>query len=99
LEIQTILPHGHPALISAHEPFSVVTMPGVAETFKTVIHEMTHVTDFKLVNLLLAENANLAHEDLNTSIDEPENRWNIHLVLYDNLTSRAKPSSNGRLSH
>jgi len=71
----------------------------VAETFKTVIHEMTHGTDFKLVNLLVAENANLTYEDLNTMIDEPENRWNIHLVSYDTLTSRVKPSSNGRLSH
>jgi len=41
---------------------------------------------------------NPTHEDLNTSIDEPENRGNIHLVLYDTFTSRAKPSSNGRLS-
>jgi hypothetical protein len=42
---------------------------------------------------------NLTHEDLNTSLDEPENRWNIHLVSYDTLTSRAKPSSNGQLSY
>jgi hypothetical protein len=74
-------------------------MPGVAETFKTVIDEITHGTDFKLVNLLHAENPYLTHEDLNTSIEEPENRWNIHLVSYDTLISRAKPSSNGRLSH
>jgi len=99
LEIQTTPPHGQPALISAHEPILVVTMPGVAETFKTVIDDMTHGTNFKLVNLLHAENANLTNEDLNTSIDEPENRWNIHLVSYDTLTSRAKPSSNGQLSH
>jgi len=50
LEIQTTPSHGHPALISAPEPILVVTMPGVAETFKTVIDEMTHGTDFKLVN-------------------------------------------------
>jgi hypothetical protein len=73
-------------------------MPGVAETFKTGIDEMIHRTDFKLVNLLHAENANLTHKDLNTSIDEPEHRWNIHLVLYDTFTSRVKTSSNGRLS-
>jgi len=30
LEIQTTLPHRHPALRSAHEPILVVTMPGVA---------------------------------------------------------------------
>jgi len=99
LEIQTTPPHGHPALVSALEPILVVTMPRVAETFKTVIDEMTHGTDFKLVNLFHAENANLTHEDLNTSIDEPENRWNIHLVSYDTLTSRAKPSSNGQLCY
>jgi hypothetical protein len=97
--IQTTPPHWNPALISAHEPILVVTMPGVAETFKTVINEMTHGTNFKLVNSLHAESANLTHEDLNTSIEEPENRSNIHLVSYDTLTSMAKPSSKGRLSH
>jgi len=99
LEIQTTPPHGHPALISAHDPILVVTMPRVAETFKTVIDEMTHGTEFKLVNLLHPKNANVTHEDLNTNIDELENRWNIHLLSYDTLTSRAKPSSTGRLSH
>jgi hypothetical protein len=97
LEIQTTPPHGHPALESALEPILVVTMPGVAETFKKVIDKMTHGTEFKLVNLLHAENANLTNKDLNTSIDKPENRWNIHLVSYDTLTSRAKPSCNGQL--
>jgi len=99
LEIQSTPPHGHPALISALEPILVVTMPGVSETFKSVINEMTCGTDFKHVNLLHAKNANLTHEDLNTSIDEPENLWNIHLVSYDTSTSRAKPSSNGQLSY
>jgi len=99
LEILTTPPHGHPALVSALEPILVVTMPGVAETFKTVIDGMTHGTDFKLVNLSHTKNANLTHHDLNTSIDEPENPWNIHLASYDTLTSRAKPSSNGQLSY
>ena len=97
LEIQSTPPHRHPALISALEPMLVVTMPGVSVTFNSGIDEMTHGTDFELVNILHAENANLTHEDLNTSIDEPENRWNIQLVSYDTLTSRAKPSSNGQL--
>jgi len=73
LEIQSTPPLGHPALISALEPILVVTMPRVADIFKSGIYEMTHGTDFKLVNLLHAEYANLTHEDLNTSIDEPEN--------------------------
>jgi hypothetical protein len=99
LEIQATPPHGHSALVLGLEPILVVTMPGVAQTFKTVIDKMTHGTDFKLVNLLHAENASLTHGNQNTSIDKPENRWNIHLVSYDTLTSRAKPSSNGQLSY
>jgi hypothetical protein len=67
--------------------------------FKSVIDEMTFAINFTLINLLHMENANLTHEDLNTSIDKPENRWIIHLVLYDPLTSRATPSTNGQLSH
>jgi hypothetical protein len=60
---------------------------------------MTPRTDFKLVNLLHSKNAYLAHKDLNTSINEPEHGWIIQLGSYDTLTSRTKPSSNGRLSH
>jgi len=74
-------------------------MPGVAETFKTVIGKMTHETDFKLVNLLHTDNANLTYDHLNTSIDKLRNWWNIHLVSYDTITSRAKPSHNGQLSY
>jgi len=99
LEDQSTPPHRDPALISALEPILVITMPGVGETFKSVIDEMTPGTDFKLINILHAENANLTHEDLNTSIDKPEHRCNIHLVSYDTLTSRVKPSSNGQLSY
>jgi len=73
LEIQSAPPHGYPALISAHEPILVITMPEVAETFKSAINKMTLGTDFKVINLLYAENANLSHEDLYTSIDDPEN--------------------------
>ena len=50
LGIQSTPPHGHPALISAHEPILVVTMPGVAEIFKSVIEEKTDGTEFKLFN-------------------------------------------------
>jgi hypothetical protein len=99
LEILTTPSHGHPALVSTHETIVVVTIPAVAETYKTVIHVMTHETNFKHVNLLYTENANLTQKDLNTSIEEPQNRWNIHLLSYDRLISSVKPSSNGRLSH
>jgi hypothetical protein len=99
LMIQSTPPQGHPALTSAFETILVVTMPGVAETLKSVINEMTYGTDIKLINLLHTEHANVTHTDLNTSIDKPENRCNIHLLSYDTLTSRAKPSSNGQLLH
>ena len=72
LEIHSTPPHGHPELISALEPILAVTMPGVAETFKGVIDSTTHGTNFKVVNLLHAKNTNLTHENLNTTIDEPE---------------------------
>jgi hypothetical protein len=48
---------------------------------------------------LQAENGHLTYQDLHTSIDDPENQWNIHYVLYDSLISKTKPLSNGRLSH
>ena len=98
-EIQSTPPHGHPALMSAIQPILVVTLPGVAETFKSVIDQIKHGTNFKLVNLLDAENANLTNEYLNTSIEEPENCLNSHFVSYDTLTSRGKPSGNGYLSY
>jgi len=97
-ETQSTPLQGYPALTSAFEPTLVVTMPGVAETFKSVIDKMTYGIYLKLITLLNPENANHTHEDLNTSIDEPENRWNIHLVSYDTSISRAKPSSNGHPS-
>jgi len=60
---------------------------------------MTYGTQLKLVHLLHAGNLNLTYEDLNTSIDKPENQWNIHLVSYNSLISRAKPSSHCQLSY
>jgi hypothetical protein len=49
--------------------------------------------------MVYAENANLTNEDQITSIDEPENRWNLHFVSYDTLTSSGNPSSQDKLSH
>jgi len=74
-------------------------MPVVEETFKSVIDEMKVWIQFKPVNLLHAENEQLTHEDLNTSIAKLENRTNIHLVSYDTSTSRVKPSSNSQLPY
>jgi len=58
-------------------------MPGEADTFKIVINEMTSGTTLKMVNLLDMKSADLTHEDLNSSIDKPDNQWNIHLASYD----------------
>jgi len=99
LEILTTPPPGNAALASAHEPILVVTIPGVTETFQIVIDEMTSGTDFTLVDFFHGENVNLTHDDLNATIDKPEHRCNIHLLSYDNLTSRAQPSSHGQLSY
>jgi hypothetical protein len=52
LEIQSTPPQGHPALISALEPILVVTMPGVAETYKSVIDEMTKRNRFQTDQLV-----------------------------------------------
>jgi hypothetical protein len=98
-EIQTTPPHGDPAHLSACEPMLGVIMDGLAETFKTVIDDMTHVTNFNLANLMHAKNANHHKEYLNTRIDGPENQCNAHHVSYDSLTSRAKPLSNRRLCY
>jgi len=74
-------------------------MPGVAEIVTIVIDEMIYGNDFELINLFYPENVNLTHEDLNTGIDEPEQRLNKHHVSYDTSKSRAIPSSNGQLSY
>ena len=74
IEIQKTQPQGHPALISGLDPTLVVTMPGVAETFKSVIDAMIFATDFELIHLFYAEHTNLTHEDLNNNLDHPENR-------------------------
>jgi len=80
LETQTTPPMGHPALPSAHEPILVVTMGGVAVTFKSLIDKMTYGAIVKVINLSNAENGNLFCEDLNTTIDKLENRCNTHRV-------------------
>jgi hypothetical protein len=99
LEIQKTPQQGHPAQRFGLAPILVVTMSGVAETFKSLIDEMTAETDVKPIHLLYAANVNGTHETINNSVGETENRRNIHLVSHDTLTSRAKPSSNSQLSY
>ena len=96
-EIQTTPAVGHLVVTSAHKAIHLVTMSGLVEIFKNVIDEMTCGTGLKCVNWLDGENANLTHEDLDTIIDEIDNRWNIHVVLQNTITSTANPSGNGQL--
>jgi hypothetical protein len=77
LEIQTTPPHRHPELVSDVEPILLLTIPGVAETFKTF---MTHGTKSALVNWFHAETEAPVHKDMDTGIDEPDNQCSIDLV-------------------
>jgi hypothetical protein len=45
----------------------------MAETFKSVNDKMMYGTESKLVNMFHAGNVKFTYEDLNTSIDKPEN--------------------------
>jgi hypothetical protein len=59
---------------------------------------MTYGTNSNLIILLHAENATLTNQDLNTSLDEQDTQWNVHLVLNDNFSLSPKPSSTSQLS-
>jgi hypothetical protein len=98
-EIQVTPPPGHPELPAAHKPILVVTLLGVAVWFGSAIDKMTYWTDFKLINLLHGDGTYLTYEDLHSSVEKPDNRWNVHLGWYYILTSTAKPSRNKQLSH
>jgi hypothetical protein len=68
-EIMSTPLQGHAALISAFEPILLVTMPGVAEIFKSVIDKITYGTHFKHFTVLHANTANGTHDLLNTGIN------------------------------
>jgi hypothetical protein len=44
---------------------------GVAEMFKIVIDEVIFATALEFMKLLQAEDPNLTHKDLNTTVDKP----------------------------
>jgi hypothetical protein len=73
-------------------------MPGEAETCKIIIDKLTHATEIKINNLMHSNNSMFMHEEVNTSIDQPDNRSSFRLASYDTVTSRAKPSSHGHSS-
>jgi hypothetical protein len=58
----------HLVLAVSLEAINNVTMPGVAETLKNIINEMTYGTEVMLVNILPVGTANLTNDNLNTSI-------------------------------
>jgi len=68
-EMHTTPPHGPPALTSALDPILVVTIPRLAEIFKSVVNKMTYWTKFIPVHLLHTEHSNVTHENLNSSMD------------------------------
>lgn len=69
-------------------------MVWVGENFKIVLNEMIYATDIKHVTMLEMENVNHIYDNVNTSIAELENRWNVYLTSNDTWMSRAKPSCN-----
>jgi len=60
-------------LSSALEPSLVVTMLNVAERLQNAIDEINYETNFKLVNFLPMEIANLIYMYHTTSIDKLDN--------------------------
>jgi hypothetical protein len=71
IEIRKCTLSQHPVLSSAHEPILIVRILGVAEMFKRVIDEVIFATALEFMKLLQAEDPNLTHKDLNTTVDEP----------------------------
>lgn len=98
-EIWTSPQPGYSVPTSVSNPILVVTLPSRMEGFRSDIIVMTYGTDFTLENMLELENVNFTNENLNTSIDKPETKWQIKLVSYNTLLSTAKPSRNGQLLH
>jgi hypothetical protein len=98
-EIQQPAPQGPPALQSALEPILVAKNPGVTESVNSVIDKKKNGTEFKLINLLHMEHANLTPHYVNSNIHKVETCWNIHLGSYDIVISSAKLSSNKQLSY
>ena len=47
---------------------------------------MTFATDFKLINLLHTENANLTYEDV-MGVLNPNDQYNIYWTMYDRLSN------------
>jgi len=74
-------------------------MPKVLEIYKSDINKMTELNNFKLVNMFHMQNTILTCNHQNSSIDEPKTSFNIFLVSFDMLTSRAKPSRIGQYSY
>jgi len=97
LEVPTIPPLGYLAHTLALEWIPVIPLRKVAETFMTVIHNTKYGTDLKFGHSFEADNADHTHRRLKMNIDKPKYRGNSHIVLYDMLESRPKPSSNDQL--
>jgi hypothetical protein len=80
-EIQQPPPQGPQALQSALEPILVVKNPGVTESVNSVIDKKKNGTEFKLINLLHMEHANLTPHYVNSNIHKVETCWNIQCKI------------------
>jgi hypothetical protein len=76
-EIQSTPAQVHPVKTSGFEPTLIVTMHGVAETFKIVIEEMTFRTLFNISYLLQVESVSLPHKNF-----EPQYGYAEKLMQY-----------------
>jgi hypothetical protein len=64
---------GQSAHTSALKPISVISMSSVAEPRQRVCEVMTYGTDVKPVIELDMDNVKVTNNDLNTSVEQPEN--------------------------
>jgi len=81
----------HPFLRSEPGPLAGYLYPWLT------LDQMNCGTNIELVYGLDSATAEPANEHLNCSIDCLEVSWNTHLVKYDTLMTRPKPSSNSQL--
>ena len=82
VQYQSTLSLSNPELISAHEPILIVTVSRAVLINRSVGDEITYLTTFKLMNILVLEGRYFSDEDLISCIEKPENWCNIILLSH-----------------
>jgi hypothetical protein len=77
----------HLAPILLQDPILVITTLGVTKAKSYVIPKMTYKTSLKQVNMLYVDNANVTHQNPNTTTYTWENPWNVHIASYNTILS------------